>query len=90
MPHDREAAVFLHPTCARNLAAIIALEHRTGMVAMVRPGDPAPRLERLPARIEYRAGPYVFSIACRRAAHGWIDDAPLSPDGDAPLGPGAA
>ncbi len=38
MPHDREAAVFLHPTCARNVAAIVALEHRTGMVAMVRPG----------------------------------------------------
>ena len=83
MPHDREAIIYLHPNCARNVAAIVALEHRTGMVAVVRPGEPAPRLERIrrvPACVEDRAGLMFLPL------HGW-------PDGwldDAPLGPGAA
>lgn len=69
MPNDREAAVFLHPACARNVAAIIALEHRTGMVAVVRPGDPAPRLERIrrgPVGVEDRAGLMFLTL------HGWM------------------
>ena len=76
MPHDRESAVYLHPTCARNVAAIIALEHRTGIVAVVRPGDPAPRLERIrrgPAGVEDRAGLMFLPL------HGWFDDAPIGP-----------
>ena len=80
MPHDRESAVYLHPTCARNVAAIVALEHRTGMVAVVRPGEPAPRLERLrrgPAGVEDRAG--LMFLPLHGWPGGWLDDAPLGP-----------
>ena len=69
MPPDRGAAIYLHPTCARNVAAIVALEHRTGMVAVVRPGDPAPRLERIrrgPVGVEDRAGLMFFPL------HSWF------------------
>lgn len=74
MPPDRESAVFLHPTCARDVRAIIALERRTGMVAVVRPGDTAPRLERLrrgPAGVEDRAGLMFLPLP------GWPDDNPM-------------
>ena len=80
MPRDREAAVYLHPTCARNVGAIVALEHRTGRVAVVRPGDPAPRLERIrrgPAHAEYRAG--LMFLPLHGWPGGWLDDAPLGP-----------
>ena len=80
MPHDREAAVYLHPTCARNVAAVVALEHRTGMVAVVHPGDPAPRLERIrrgPAGVENRAG--LMFLPLHGWPGGWLDDAPLGP-----------
>lgn len=86
MPHDRESAVYLHPTCARNVAAIVALEHRTGMVAVVRPGEPAPRLERLrygPTGVEDRAGRMFHLLQIGAPMHdhpdGWLDDAPLGP-----------
>ena len=80
MPHDRESAVYLHPTCARNVAAIVALEHRTDMVAVVRPGDPAPRLERIrrgPAGAEDRAG--LMFLPLHGWPGGWLDDAPIGP-----------
>ena len=40
------APIYLHPTAARDPAAIIRIEHATGRLAVTRPGDPAPRLVR--------------------------------------------
>ncbi len=77
------ASIYLHPTAARDPSAIVRIEHATGRLAVIRPGDPAPRLERIrrvPACAEDRAGLMFLPL------HGW-------PDGwldDAPLGPGAA
>ena len=61
-------------------ARIVALEHRTGMVAVVRPGDPAPRLERIrrgPAGVEDRAG--LMFLPLHGWPGGWLDDAPIGP-----------
>ena len=89
MPHDREAAVYLHPTCARNVAAIVALEHRTGMVAVVHPGAPAPRLERLRrgrAGDGERAGRMFHLLQLGLPLKPWFDEV----FDDAPLGPVSA
>ena len=38
------ASIYLHPTAARDPAAIVRIEHATGRLAVTRPGDPAPML----------------------------------------------
>ena len=70
------APVYLHPTAARDPSAIVRIEHATGRLAVIHPGDPAPRLERLrrgPLGVEDRAGLMFLPL------HGWLDDAPLGP-----------
>ena len=51
------APVYLHPTAARDPAAIVRVEHATGRLAVIRPGDPAPRL--VPPGAELRGGVLV-------------------------------